>query len=71
MSAHVMHHDSPAKVGRRERLGVRLIIVADGAFVFGLIFTYFYLRNLNLNGGWVPAELGPDGGSGQIGRAHV
>ena len=64
MSAHVMHHDSPAKVGRRERLGVRLIIVADGAFVFGLIFTYFYLRNLNLNGGWVPAELGPDGGSG-------
>jgi heme/copper-type cytochrome/quinol oxidase subunit 3 len=49
-----VHHDSPEKVGRRERLGVRLLIVADGAFAFGLIFSYFYLRNLNNNGGWIP-----------------
>ena len=45
-----VHHDAPEVVGRRERLGVRLLIVADGAFVFGMIFSYFYLRNLNANG---------------------
>ena len=44
-----IHHDSAEKVGRRERLGVRLLIVADGAFVFGMIFSWFYLRNLNEN----------------------
>jgi len=49
-----VHHDSPEQIGRRERLGVRLLIVADGAFVFGMIFSYFYLRNLNANNGWVP-----------------
>jgi len=53
---HVMHHDAPEVVGRRERLGVRLIIVADGAFVFSMIFSYFYLRNLNVNNGWLPAD---------------
>jgi heme/copper-type cytochrome/quinol oxidase subunit 3 len=49
-----IHHDAPEVVGRRERLGVRLLIVADGAFVFGMIFSYFYLRNLNANNGWLP-----------------
>ena len=49
-----VHHDSPEQIGRRERLGVRLLIVADGAFVFGMIFSYFYLRNLNANDGWIP-----------------
>ena len=49
-----VHHDAPEVVGRRERLGVRLLIVADGAFVFGIIFSYFYLRNLDANGGWLP-----------------
>ena len=49
-----IHHDAPEVVGRRERLGVRLLIVADGAFVFGMIFSYFYLRNLDANGGWLP-----------------
>ena len=49
-----IHHDAPEVVGRRERLGVRLLIVADGAFLFGMVFTYFYLRNLNTNGGWLP-----------------
>ena len=33
-----VHHDSPTQIGRRERLGVRLLIVADGAFVFGVDF---------------------------------
>ena len=49
-----IHHDAPEVVGRRERLGVRLLIVADGAFLFGMIFSYFYLRNLNTNNGWLP-----------------
>lgn len=49
-----VHHDSDAAVGRRERLGVRLLIVADGSFLFGMIFSYFYLRNLNTNGAWLP-----------------
>ncbi len=49
-----VHHDSDAAVGRRERLGVRLLIVADGAFLFGMIFSYFYLRNLNAGGNWLP-----------------
>ena len=49
-----VHHDSPEKVGRRERLGVRLLIVADGSFLFGIIFSWFYLRNLNVNNAWLP-----------------
>ncbi len=49
-----IHHDAPAVVGRRERLGVRLLIVADASFVVAMIFSYFYLRGLNANGGWVP-----------------
>ena len=49
-----IHHDAPEVVGRRERLGVRLLIVADGAFVAGMIFSYFYLRGLNANEAWVP-----------------
>lgn len=49
-----IHHDAPEVQGRRERFGVRLLIVADGAFVFGMIFSYFYLRNLNANNGWFP-----------------
>lgn len=49
-----MHHDSAEMVGRRERLGVRLLLVADGAFVFGMIFSYLYLRNLDSNHGWRP-----------------
>lgn len=49
-----MHHDSPEAVGRRERLGVRLLIVADGSFLFAMIFSWFYLRNLNVNQAWLP-----------------
>ena len=49
-----VHHDSPEAVGRRERLGVRLLIVADGSFVFAMIFTWFYLRNLDVNHAWIP-----------------
>ncbi len=51
-----VHHDAPEVVGRRERLGVRLLIVADGAFVFGMLFTFFYLKNLNMSDQWLPAK---------------
>lgn len=56
--AHV-HHDDPDTVGRRERLGVLLLIVADIAFVACLMFTYLYLRFLNVNGMWMPEEIKP------------
>jgi heme/copper-type cytochrome/quinol oxidase subunit 3 len=49
------HHESPEVVGRRQRTGVLLLIVADVAFVLSLVFTYFYLRALNTQGGWIPA----------------
>lgn len=49
-SSHLEHtHD----VARSQRLAVLLLIAADGAFVFGLVFTYFYLRGLNTDNGWI------------------
>lgn len=54
-AVHHVHHDPPEMVGRRERLGVRLLIVADGAFVFGTLFSYLYLRMGNTNNGWITA----------------
>ena len=51
-------HDSPEEVGRRQRLGVILLIVADAAFVLSLVFTYVYLRGLNTQNGWIPDEGG-------------
>lgn len=47
---------------RSERAGVLLLIVADVAFVLSLVFTYFYLRGLNTDDGWIPkgsATLSP------------
>lgn len=48
------HHESLDVVGARWRTGVRLLIAADAAFLVALVFTYFYLRGLNTDGGWVP-----------------
>lgn len=56
--AHV-HRDPPAVVARRDRMGVLLLIVADIAFVLSLIFSYLYLRFLNVNGLWLPEEVQP------------
>jgi len=41
-------------VGRRWRLGVVLLIVADASFVAALLFSYRYLRGLNTEGAWLP-----------------
>jgi len=54
-----VHRDDPETVGRRERLGVLLLIVADIAFVACLMFSYMYLRFLNVNGLWLPDDVTP------------
>ena len=41
-------------IHRRQRLGVLLFIGADAVFVAAALFTYFYLRGLNTEGGWLP-----------------
>ena len=48
------HTYAPEVQGRRERLGVRIIIIANGSFVAAMMFTWFYLRNLNTNNAWLP-----------------
>lgn len=55
----LVHRDDPEEVGRRDRMGVVLLIVADIAFVGCLIFSYLYLRFLNVNGKWLPEEITP------------
>jgi heme/copper-type cytochrome/quinol oxidase subunit 3 len=47
---HEHEHDQT----RSQQAGVLLLIVADAFFVASLIFTYFYLRGLNTDGGWIP-----------------
>jgi heme/copper-type cytochrome/quinol oxidase subunit 3 len=53
-SAPAQHHEDADVVGARWRMGVILIIVADAAFVASLVFSYFYLRGLNTENGWLP-----------------
>ncbi len=51
------HHPEDVNVvGRRWRVGVLLIILADASFVAAMLFTYFYLRGLNTRGNWIPAK---------------
>jgi len=52
----VAHHDTPEVIGRRQRMGVILLIVADVAFVLSLVFTYLYLRALNTEGAWISPD---------------
>jgi len=55
MTAASVTHETvhPEDLFRTQRLGVLLLITADVAFVLSLIFTYFYLRGLNTNNGWI------------------
>lgn len=48
------HHEDVDTVGRRWRMGVGFIIVADAAFVASTLFSYRYLRGLNTEGAWLP-----------------
>ncbi|MBI3688902.1 MAG: cytochrome c oxidase subunit 3 [Actinobacteria bacterium] len=53
------------EVRGRQRLAVLLLIAADAAFVLSLVFTYFYLRALDTEGGWIPQDgrtVGPTAG---------
>jgi heme/copper-type cytochrome/quinol oxidase subunit 3 len=50
----VMHHESPATVGVRDRQGVLLLVLADAAFALSVVFSYFYLKMGNTNNGWIP-----------------
>lgn len=54
-----VHRDPPAVAGRRDQMGVLLLILADIAFVLSLMFSYLYLRFLNVNGRWLPEEITP------------
>ncbi len=49
-----LHVYAPEVQGRRERLGVRFLIVANGSFLAAMMFSWFYLRNLNTNNAWLP-----------------
>ena len=48
------HHLPPAKVASQQRRAVLFFILADAVFFASMLFTYFYLRSLNVNGGWLP-----------------
>ncbi|HUW78830.1 MAG TPA: hypothetical protein VMV52_08815 [Candidatus Nanopelagicaceae bacterium] len=50
------HFESPETIGRRDKMGVSFLILADFVFVLSLIFSYFYLRALNTTGHWIPAH---------------
>jgi heme/copper-type cytochrome/quinol oxidase subunit 3 len=48
-----IHREDVDTVGRRWRLGVGFIIVADASFVAAMLFGYRYLRGLNTEGRWL------------------
>jgi heme/copper-type cytochrome/quinol oxidase subunit 3 len=49
--------ETPAIIASRQRMAVYLFLAADAVFVVCLVFTYFYLRALNVNGAWLPAGV--------------
>lgn len=48
------HHEHPDVVGSRNKLGVVLILVADIAFALSVLFVYFYLKQQDVGGMWLP-----------------
>jgi heme/copper-type cytochrome/quinol oxidase subunit 3 len=48
------HHLPPELVAHQQRRAMLLFILADAVFFACMIFSYFYLRSLNVNGGWLP-----------------
>lgn len=52
------HHLPPALVAKQQRRAVLFFILGDAVFFACLIFTYLYLRAMNVNGGWLPAGSG-------------
>ena len=50
------HHLPAALVAHQQRRAVLFFILADAIFFACLLFTYFYLRSLNVNEGWLPED---------------
>jgi heme/copper-type cytochrome/quinol oxidase subunit 3 len=48
-----IHREDVDVVGRRWRMGVGFIILADASFVAAMLFSYRYLRGLNTEGRWL------------------
>ena len=48
------HHLPPALVAHQQRRAVLFFILADAVFFACLLFSYFYIRALDVNGGWLP-----------------
>jgi heme/copper-type cytochrome/quinol oxidase subunit 3 len=53
-SAAESHHLPPELVAHQQRRAMILFIVADAVFFACMLFSYFYLRSLNVKGGWLP-----------------
>jgi heme/copper-type cytochrome/quinol oxidase subunit 3 len=51
------HHLPPALVAHQQRRAVLFFILADAVFFACLLFSYFYLRSLNVNDGWLPEGI--------------
>lgn len=51
-------HEEPAVAGERWRVGVLLLIVADGSFVVALSFAFLYLRGINTQSSFHPGDTG-------------
>jgi heme/copper-type cytochrome/quinol oxidase subunit 3 len=56
--------ETEESIHQRQRTGVLYFLAADGVFVACIIFTYFYLRGLNTDGGWLPKGVSPAGAHG-------
>lgn len=49
------HHLAPAVVAHQQRRVVQFFILADAVVFACLLFSYYYLRSLNVDGGWLPS----------------
>lgn len=52
----VSHHLPPAVVAHQQRRVVQLFILADAVVFACLLFSYYYLRSLNVDNGWLPSD---------------
>ena len=50
------HHLPAAAVAHQQRRVVQFFILADAIFFACLLFSYYYLRSLNVDGGWLNHE---------------
>ena len=50
------HHLPQPLIDHQQRRAMQFFILADAVFFACMLFTYFYLRSLNVNGGWIPED---------------